>query len=71
MKTEISDIELRKMRDTVYPAQCAKQIQDDDSWNAVKANWRQDGAWLVEEYRKVMRTSSVSASSVSAKAAES
>lgn len=71
MKPEISDTELRKMRDAIYPAQCAKQIQDDDSWNGVKANWRQDEAWLVEEYRKVMRTSSASASSASAKAAES
>lgn len=51
--TEISDAELRKMRDAVYPAQCPNQIQSDGSWNAVKDKWRHDVEWLLAEYKKV------------------
>lgn len=50
----VSDFELREMRDSVYPAFTAKQIQCDASWEQVKKYWREDEEWLRGEYAKVM-----------------
>lgn len=50
----ISDAELRWMRNYLYPAHCPNQIQSDESWNAVKEKWRNDEAWLLAEYKKVI-----------------
>jgi hypothetical protein len=51
----ISDAELRRMRDFIYEAQCLGQIQTDESWNAVKSNWQRDVEWLEVEYNKEMK----------------
>ena len=53
--SDISDFELRALRDAVYPAQCEKQIQDDSSWEHVKANWRRDVEWLEAQVEKLRK----------------
>lgn len=51
---DISDDDLRKMRDAIYPAQCPNQIQSDAAWELVKPNWKRSVEWLELEYKKVM-----------------
>ena len=51
--TPCTDAELRKMRDTIYPAHGPNQVQSDESWNCVKHKWRADEAWLRAQFQKV------------------
>lgn len=51
----VTDEELRKMRDAVYPATSEKTIQTDEAWEQVKGKWRADAEWLREQYDKLKR----------------
>jgi hypothetical protein len=51
-----SDEALRVMRDALYPCQTGKQIQDDSSWSHCMPHWREDEAWLAEQYAKLNST---------------
>ncbi len=53
VQSPVSDTELRAMRDAVYPATSEKTIQTDESWEQLKGKWRDDEAWLTEEYNKL------------------
>jgi hypothetical protein len=50
----ISDAELRRMRDKVYPP-TPRNIQTDEAWEIVKHKWRADLEWLRAEYNKEMK----------------
>ena len=53
--SDISDSDLRALRDEVYPAQCEKQIQDDSSWEQIKDTWRKDVEWLKAQVEKLRK----------------
>lgn len=47
-KHEITDAELRELRNAVYPPHNEKQVQTDEAWEMVKPAWRKDVEWLRE-----------------------
>lgn len=49
----ITDNELRKMRDAVYPAQTPQQVQSDEIWERVKVSWQRDVEWLTDVYNRL------------------
>ena len=49
----VTDEQLREMRNAVYPVTSAATIQTLESWEHVKPNWMRDVEWLTQEYEKV------------------
>lgn len=52
----VTDEELRAMRNVIYPAQQADQVQTDAAWELVKGYWRRDVVWLTDAYNKSNKT---------------
>lgn len=48
-----TDEELKAMRDAVYPVTRPETRQSNETWEAIKHNWRKDEAWLTDQYNKL------------------